>query len=207
MKFKQWFVAFVLVLAVASISNASVVINFNQVGNDVVATGSGSINTSALQVTGGAQVAGMLAYWSVFGNEGSAMGIGPRNQIFSLQYLNMTGPNSFNTQVFGSTFSASSGTGDRIGLFAGTQTEVLFLDANYESGALLTTSSTWANTTIDALYLKPGTYSYTWGSDTNADFLTVNINGPAAVPEPSTYALFSLGLGGLALWKRRRQKA
>jgi hypothetical protein len=29
----------------------------------------------------------------------------------------------------------------------------------------------------------------------------------AVVPEPSTYALFSLGLGGLALWKRRQKKA
>ena len=30
---------------------------------------------------------------------------------------------------------------------------------------------------------------------------------PAAVPEPSTYALFSLGFAGLALWKRRQKKA
>ena len=28
----------------------------------------------------------------------------------------------------------------------------------------------------------------------------------SSVPEPSTYALFSLGLGGLALWKRRQQR-
>jgi hypothetical protein len=37
--------------------------------------------------------------------------------------------------------------------------------------------------------------------------LAVSGGGPAAVPEPSTYALFSLGLGGLALWKRRQKKA
>ncbi len=30
--------------------------------------------------------------------------------------------------------------------------------------------------------------------------------GSAPVPEPSTYLLFSLGLGGLALWKRRQQR-
>ena len=29
----------------------------------------------------------------------------------------------------------------------------------------------------------------------------------APVPEPSTYALFSLGFAGLALWKRRQKKA
>ena len=33
------------------------------------------------------------------------------------------------------------------------------------------------------------------------------VSPPAPVPEPSTYALFSLGLGGLALWKRRQRKA
>ena len=35
---------------------------------------------------------------------------------------------------------------------------------------------------------------------------SINV-GTSAVPEPSTYALFSLGLGGLALWKRRQKKA
>jgi hypothetical protein len=43
--------------------------------------------------------------------------------------------------------------------------------------------------------------SYIWN---NANFA---FNETAAVPEPSTYALFSLGLGGLALWKRRQKKA
>jgi PEP-CTERM motif len=37
--------------------------------------------------------------------------------------------------------------------------------------------------------------------------IAVNAGGPSAVPEPSTYALFSLGLGGLTLLKRRQKKA
>ena len=38
-----------------------------------------------------------------------------------------------------------------------------------------------------------------------AEFQFVSEVSP--VPEPSTYALFSLGLGGLAFWKRRQNKA
>ncbi len=37
--------------------------------------------------------------------------------------------------------------------------------------------------------------------------IAVNSGSPSAVPEPSTYALFSLGLGGLAFLKRRQEKA
>ena len=46
-----------------------------------------------------------------------------------------------------------------------------------------------------------------YGSDRNP-LMEVDVvgGGPAPVPEPSTYALFSLGFGGLALWKRRQQR-
>lgn len=46
-------------------------------------------------------------------------------------------------------------------------------------------------------------------TNTTNSFPTLDISFGAAttVPEPSTYALFSLGFAGLASWKRRQQKA
>jgi hypothetical protein len=43
-------------------------------------------------------------------------------------------------------------------------------------------------------------------NDYGSSVATASITA-AAVPEPSTYALFTLGFAGLALWKRRQKKA
>jgi hypothetical protein len=67
------------------------------------------------------------------------------------------------------------------------------VSSSYVSGAQLTSSSTWANTTISGLGLTPGTYTFTWGSGgINADSLQVVIG---AVPEPSSLILAGTGLG------------
>lgn len=47
----------------------------------------------------------------------------------------------------------------------------------------------------------------TWGSATFSDSAPTAEFTASAVPEPSTYALFAMGFGGLAFWKRRQVKA
>lgn len=49
--------------------------------------------------------------------------------------------------------------------------------------------------------MTPGTYTYMWGSGTDADSLTLNVG----VPEPETAALFGTGLLGLLLIRRHRR--
>jgi PEP-CTERM motif len=47
-----------------------------------------------------------------------------------------------------------------------------------------------------------------WDSDSpTTAALTASTPSASAVPEPSTYAFFSLGLGGLVFWNRRQKKA
>ncbi len=91
----------------------------------------------------------------------------------------------------------------------GTNTGQLLLPSGYVSGTALSATDTYNNTTIAALGLAVGTYTYTWGSGANADSLVINI-GPAAVPEPASIVMTGgmLGLGGLVLaWRKRRRLA
>ena len=66
----------------------------------------------------------------------------------------------------GGPFSASSGSGDTFGIegSGGFTVPVLLLPTNYVSGSSLSASDTYSNTSIAALGLTPGTYTYTWGA-------------------------------------------
>jgi hypothetical protein len=77
------------------------------------------------------------------------------------------------------------------------------------SGDSIHNTATWDNTTIRGLGLTPGTYIWTWGSGTTADFVEVDIPSPTAVPEPSSLTLLAPGALGLLGYgiRRRRQAA
>jgi hypothetical protein len=84
---------------------------------------------------------------------------------------------------------------------------VIEIDQGYKSGAQISSTATWANSTFSSLGLTPGTYEWTWGSGPNADDLIVQI-GPSAVPAPTSLALAGVGGGILlagAASRRRRQ--
>jgi hypothetical protein len=64
----------------------------------------------------------------------------------------------------------------------------------------------FANQTFASIGLTPGTYTWTWGSGSNADSLTVQI-GPAAVPEPASVLVVEVGFLGLAAVRHRCGKS
>ena len=150
------------------------VVTLEQVGPNVVATGTGAIDLTGLtfagQFSGIAQVNPNLATLDV--SSGS----------FD-DYITTSGPSSFGS---GGQTLASTSSGDAVGVFG--KTHEVFVPHGYVSGTPLTDSSTYNGATFSSLGVTPGTYTWTWGTGVNQNF-TLQI-GPVPVPDSgSTFCL------------------
>ncbi|NCY23152.1 PEP-CTERM sorting domain-containing protein [bacterium] len=70
------------------------------------------------------------------------------------------------------------------------------IDQSYVLGAPVTGTLTWNNQTFSSMGVAAGSYVWGWSSDS----ITLNV-----VPEPSSFSLVALGLGGVIAWNRRRK--
>lgn len=177
-----------------SLSGAATIITLEQVGGDVVATTSGTVDLTGLTfvttVNGGATLVdpahGVLEF------HGGGLD----------EYTGITGPASFGS---GGTAVPSSKSGDDFALIS--YVPMIQVPFGYVSGTLLSGTATWDSTTLTALGVTPGTYTWTWGTGAAADSLTLyaGVNPPATAPEPGSLLLLSTGfaaLGGFAVRKR-----
>jgi len=190
--------------AVSTSVHAAFIITLQQSGNDVVATGSGTLNTSAFSdiLVDGSSGAGVLLPF-----EGH-LDVGPTTEnpqtpqnVYEGGISGpgvISGPGSFGDG--GNTF-ASSGGGDAVALVNTYPGFNLYAPDGYVSGAPLSDTSTWTNATINSLGVTPGTYTWTWGAGPTADSFTLEV----AVPEPAPAGLFLL-LFSLFLSRRRQNR-
>ena len=175
-------------------------VTLEQMGANVVATGSGAFNLMGLTfASGGFSASG---------------GIGPSiaNLVVAdgtglSRYTGFSGPSSFGPGI--TIVSDSSDSGDSVGIigaggfFPGPG---IFLPAGYVSGTALSDSSTYNSATFASLGVTPGTYVWTWGTGLPDQNFTLQI-GP--VPGPSvpdgglTVSLLSFALLGLAVLSRK----
>jgi hypothetical protein len=189
---------FAIASSPGSPARASFIVNVVESGGNVVASGSGTLNTTDLAGPGigtaGAELNGAISY-ALFG---------PSSPVTINYYSGVSGPIAFGTT--NGTFLADIGNGDLVGVTG--SLSFLWVPQDYVSGSLLNSSDTWSGQTFATLGLTPGTYTWTWGTGADADFFTMNIVGSSSVPEPAGIALFGMGsLAILGCAQRRRRAA
>jgi hypothetical protein len=178
----------------AAPAHATYTLTIKQIGPNVVASGSGTIDTGDLRYSfTGDSVPFLLPLY------GDAMtgAAGPVDTYF-------TGQTGYLTEFSfgpGGVTDASSGAGDIVyisGLF-----NEIYLPAGYRSGDFLSSLAVYDAATFQTLGLTSGTYVASWGA-THADSFVVDL-----VPEPATWAMLMGGFGliGAALRFRRRMIA
>jgi hypothetical protein len=184
-------------------SYCQITMTVRQVGADVIVQASGSANTNSSTVhteTGG-----------VVGGEVDAAGYIYVSNSTSGGYFqppSFSGPTRIGPGV---NHGASTGSGDWVGIWF--YTAGVLVPAGYVSGQSLSGTGTYSSTTIAALGMTPGTYTWTWGSGGNADSLVLTIESPAptaqAVPSLSEWAQFLLGLMVISMlgWHFHRERS
>jgi hypothetical protein len=183
-------------------ADAAFIATLQEVGSDVVLSGSGSFNLAAFSgfaVTNGVSLIIPSDPTVILGSTSISGG-----RLYSSSTF--IGPSNFGTVGF---FSADLGTGDRVGVRQSGGSPRLFVAADYASGAALTASSTFLNKSLTDLGVTIGSYVWSWTTNGITETFTLNIldpNAPVGVPAAPALALFGVGLAGL-LATRRRQPA
>jgi len=193
MKIPVLLVSLFLTLSSTSLSNASLIINVNQQGNDVVATGSGSINLTGLTLQYTDNIQYPLAAYLQANDPGVILGSGTGDHY---NYISNS-PYNFGPGTGGTVF-ASAYSGNLFGFDYGQ----VVVPSGYISGSPLSGTATFGNKTFADIGITPDTYTWTL---TNNDSVTLNIN-VSTVPEPSTYALLCISLGVVGYARKKMVK-
>ena len=167
--------ALLLALAVPGRAHAKFTLTLTQSGNNVVISGNGSLDTTALSLT--AHPTNSVSIRIIPSNGYVVSGALTNNGYNA--YSGLTGPKTFGSAVL---TNADAGTGSVIGVNGAGSTLGLFAPQGYTSGTSFTTSSTYDNATFASLGFTPGVYTYTWGTGADADSFIVT----GGVPEPAT---------------------
>jgi hypothetical protein len=168
-------------------AQAGYVVTLQQVGPDVVATGSGAINLHGLTFFQSSSLNPAIRP-TAFIHPVASIYTGPNSSSVD-SYAGFTGPTKFGSSGL-ETF-ASSGSGDMVGISSIDSPELggvfvsLSVPTGYVSGTALSDSATYSGTTLADLGVTSGTYVWTWGTSANQNF-TLQIPSFPPPPPPAT---------------------
>ena len=173
-------------------------VTLEQIGSNVVATGSGPINLTGLTLSFPGAISGAVVFASV-----GQIETGPASALVD-GYTGFAGPTSFGSSEF--LFLADASRGNSVAISG--LMEILVVPVGYVSGNVLSNSMTFNNATLASLGVTPGTYVWTWGTGLANQNFTLQI-GSVGVPPPgvpdggSTFSLLGCALLGLAALRRK----
>jgi hypothetical protein len=160
-------------------AQAGYTVTLQQVGPDVVATGSGAINLTGLTfLSSGSVVNPAIHPHPLIGEARASIYTGPTSSSVD-RYDGLSGPQSFGSGPFTFVIPASSGSGDMVGISTGgcCGINLLSVPTGYVSGTALSDTAIYGGTTIASLGVTPGTYVWTWGTTENQNFTLQTLPG------------------------------
>ncbi len=168
---------------------AGVTVTIEEVGNDVVMTGAGTLDLTLWMYY--LQGAGNTV---IEASNGITLG-SPADMDIYYQPIGLTGAS--NLGPLDSPQYPDATSGDFLGLWW--EADFLFAPLGYESGAELTGSAHYEDESFQSIGLTEGVYTWMWDTTTGTDFFTVHV-----VPAPGVLAL--LGIAGMFGARRRRMR-
>jgi hypothetical protein len=160
----------------AATSNFTVTVS--QVGPDVVWSGSGSFNLTALSLVGsgsnGSAFAALSGIWA----------IGPTTTVQRYGGASLTGYST----TFGSNLVVPTPTssGSTFGIFpGGVSGRLVMVPSGYTSNTVISGTATYPGATISSMGLTPGTYTWAWGSGANSSSIVMIIESSSITPTPT----------------------
>jgi hypothetical protein len=173
-------------------AQAGYVVTLQEVGSDVVATGSGPIDLTGLTLLGSGLTVSQVA---------PPIGLILTGPFLDMAFIyhGISGPAAFGG---GPGAVVSFGSGDIVGIYG--NFPELFVPVGYVSNTPLSDSATYSGKSFASLGVTPGTYVWSWGTGPDQSFTL--IIGTTAVPEPASAALLGTALAGLLLTGARLRR-
>ena len=170
-------------------------VTLDQVGANVVATGSGPINLTGLTFTGSSVSNGILITPSI-----GEITTGPSGVFLTTdEYSGFTGPASFGS---GDLTFPNTGSGDLVGIHP--IADFMEVPQGYVSGNALSSSMTFNNATFASLGVRQGTLVWSWGTGLPNQNFTLIIGSGVPTPDGgTTVSLLGFALFGLAALRRK----
>jgi len=185
---KRFLIALVGSTLIIGIHNAqaALVVDVAETAGDVVFAASGTVDFTGLSSFGLTVTQGAITPVS------GALLVGPSIDAITDGYEGVTAPGAFGTGNF---ILASTGTGETFGFIS----TLLLVPQGYASSAPIAATSKYAGATFASLGLTPGTYIWTWSSD------SVTLRIGSAVPLPPAIVLLGSALIGVGFTRRKPQ--